>query len=771
MPPGHATLDRRATGTVRTVAAAVAAALRLLAAVLLLGTVLLVVALVNESVAATRPPAVLAPVAAAAAAVRPSAIADTPSTGARRAAHTPPGHTPDEQPARLQAFEEYKGYASTWAKALGVLAQPDPQPTADRQAAGSTSAGAPRGPTPLWLPPPDYQALRPASAVGVARAAGGAQRDGDGDGPGTRPGDGRLAAAPTEVVSDAEVPLAVPRTPADAIGTNVYAQAPGLSMIDVPFRSGPTSSDAAHATPEAGAVALSTAALRAAREAGATKIAAAGGRSAAAGHGPTGEPQLEAELDAPDRPQGSPQAPKLIGPEPAPAASGWGLQRAVQYAHRVRLAPSKDSLGEQLLSYGINTPEYYNQYMETRVQWLGRVAKLAGQAGLAYVDGDDAKWDRAVNDPAWERYDPQSLARTQQAGERSANAGEAAWAFPAQGVGQHLGRMSLNAWSTALTPFRLSPDKERARQYAWRVWEDATAIAAAAAAGLGLSTPPEPGAGPLAPEQDSRWKSPDQLQRRAQELGGRLADIERQVGEEIGTELLPPVEYGRFWELERERRQLLSELIKIQTELQLVSPAQEDPRAVPGVPEPQEPDRHERVLPALEQDSRLEAPEEAAPPVTQLASGDGSLVGVASAGLVDGEEPKGPLPDRQVMSDGSSLRATPSDKPDQAPLVEAPPGLEGSGSSPLDHLRPQDPLGRPAALAQGQALESDAEPSSTPTITEVVDAGHSDLGVSSAQARTDSTGDQSDRSSDTSFTDDRSLLADVDSSFGSFSFS
>src|SRR4029450_11350535 len=177
-------------------------------------------------------------------------------------------------------------------------------------------------------------------------------------------------------------------------------------------------------------------------------------------------------------------------------------------------------------------------------QWLGRVAKLVGQAGIAYVDGDAAKWDQAVNDPAWESYDPESLARTQQAGERAANAGEAAWAFPAQGVGQHLARGALNAWATALNPFRPSLDKARkmeadaesrgepvpqeateararASQHPLRVWEDAAAIAAAAAARLGLSGPSEPGAVLPALEQDSRWKSPEQLQHRAQGRGGR----------------------------------------------------------------------------------------------------------------------------------------------------------------------------------------------------------------------------------------------------------
>src|SRR5262245_55022332 len=54
MPSAHATLDHQATGSVRTVAAAVAAAVRLLAAVVLLGMALLVVIVIGQGVAAAR---------------------------------------------------------------------------------------------------------------------------------------------------------------------------------------------------------------------------------------------------------------------------------------------------------------------------------------------------------------------------------------------------------------------------------------------------------------------------------------------------------------------------------------------------------------------------------------------------------------------------------------------------------------------------------------------------------------------------------------------
>jgi hypothetical protein len=54
MPHGHTTLDRRAAGTARSVAAALAASVRLLIAIVLMGTALLVVALVGQGVAGAR---------------------------------------------------------------------------------------------------------------------------------------------------------------------------------------------------------------------------------------------------------------------------------------------------------------------------------------------------------------------------------------------------------------------------------------------------------------------------------------------------------------------------------------------------------------------------------------------------------------------------------------------------------------------------------------------------------------------------------------------
>ena len=150
MPSAHATLDRRATGPVRTVAATVAAAVRLLAAVLLLGTMLLVVALIGQGAAGAR---TLVPVAQAGServlpAARPAGV----DVAAQR--------TPTLEQALWEADRVVRESGTLpsgfGAWAAGLVLQ--------RAATGGDTPGGPQGRSTLPVP-------RPGEAWGAKRVA------------------------------------------------------------------------------------------------------------------------------------------------------------------------------------------------------------------------------------------------------------------------------------------------------------------------------------------------------------------------------------------------------------------------------------------------------------------------------------------------------------------------------------------------------------------------------------------------------------------------
>jgi hypothetical protein len=159
-----------------------------------------------------------------------------------------------------------------------------------------------------------------------------------------------------------------------------------------------------------------------------------------------------------------------------------GLQRAHQYYSRIRTAPSPEFMSEQLTSYHINNAEAVGRSVMLAMmpgQWADQLAESARSAAVGRLRGEDAPWDRVVS--AWdgEGLDLDALAKMRAAWERAGRAGEAAWAFPAQSIGQHMARIALNGWSMGWRgpSAWFAPGSSEDARYRDRIVEDVGSIA------------------------------------------------------------------------------------------------------------------------------------------------------------------------------------------------------------------------------------------------------------------------------------------------------